>query len=138
MSGHRPLPDVTFIDHQLFWAGTRERQIRVQRCGQCGSVRFPPRAVCGACQSAAAEWVDAGTQGWLYSWTVTHRAMMVAFRDSVPYVVGVVELDGLPGIRLLGQVVNADPGSLRIGMPMRAVFMDASDEVTLVNWEPRI
>ncbi|MBV8615506.1 MAG: DNA-binding protein, partial [Acetobacteraceae bacterium] len=36
-----------------FWDGTREGELRLQRCKSCDTVYFPPRPFCPACASRA-------------------------------------------------------------------------------------
>ena len=137
MSAAPPLPNVDYLEHKAFWEATRNRRIEVQKCAQCGSLRFPPRPSCTRCGSMEHAWVEVAGKGTLFSWTVTHVAMHPAFASAVPYAVGVVELSGGEGVRMLGRVVNADPAQLRTGMALRAVFEPSTDErVVLVNWEP--
>ncbi|MBX6378916.1 MAG: Zn-ribbon domain-containing OB-fold protein [Clostridia bacterium] len=132
----KPLPDLTYIDHRPFWEGTRRHELRIQRCADCGLWRHFPRPMCPRCGSTRAEWPAVTPRGTLYSWTVTHRAMLPAFAGDVPYAIVIVELDEPRGVRLLGNAVDCDPSELRLGMPMEAVFQDVTDEVTLVHWRP--
>ena len=136
MSSGRPVPNVEHLEHRAFWEATRAHQIKVQKCASCGTHRFPPRPACNECGSLEHEWVELSGKGRLYSWTTTHVAMMPSFADAVPYIVGVIELEGAKGVRMLGRVVHAESGRLRLGTPVRAVFEDVDDKVTLVNWEP--
>ena len=136
MSAVRPLPTVDYLDHKPFWDATRSGKIMVQKCTACGAVRFPPRPACTKCGSLDVEWVELDAKGHLYSWTVTHVAMNPYFADAVPYAVVVVELAGGEGIRMLGRLAGADPGALHLGLPMRAVFEEIDERVTLVNWKP--
>jgi uncharacterized OB-fold protein len=46
----------------------------------------------------------------------------------------IVELDDMPGIRLVGHLSGIR--ELRIGMPMRAVFERLDDDAVLPQWEP--
>lgn len=137
MSAAAPLPNVDYLEHQPFWEAARQQRLVVQKCGQCGTLRFPPRPACGKCGSMEHAWVEVGGRAALFSWTVTHVAMNPAFASLVPYAVAVVELADAPGVRMLGRVVEAAPAQLRTGMAMRAVFEPTADErVVLVNWKP--
>ena len=48
--GRRARPQPT-PETQHFWDGTREGELRLQRCNACGKVYFPPRPFCPACAS---------------------------------------------------------------------------------------
>jgi len=45
------------------------------------------------------------------SWTALHPPVLAVWADQVPFVVLLVELDGAPGVRMLGQLVD-DSGTL--------------------------
>lgn len=74
--------------------------------------------------------------GELYSWTTIGRAFLAGFESDVPYTVGIVELSGL-GVRMLGRIVDCNPGDLRLQLPMKAVFSVASPNITLCHWTLR-
>jgi len=127
-----PAPDLDDPDFAPFWAGCREERLLVQRCGR-GHLHWPPRPACPQCRDTARGWQEVDGTGWLYSWTVVHRTPLPAFQARIPYVVGVVELGTHPGVRLLGRCL-ADPGQLRIGLPMRAVFEHVTEQFSLPLW----
>jgi uncharacterized OB-fold protein len=54
--------------------------------------------------------------GEVYTWTVVRHAVNPALRDSVPYNVVVVLLDGTDGVRLVSNLIDAPPEALRIGL----------------------
>jgi uncharacterized OB-fold protein len=41
------------------------------------------------------------------------------------------------GVRLFSNPVGVEAGSLRIGMPVEAVFEDVTSDVTLLKFKPR-
>ena len=133
-AGHRkPLPIPSDISRP-FWDGLREGVLRVQRCRGCGRHVFYPRNFCPHCLSEGLEWVTASGLGKLYSFTVVRRAMHPAFQENVPYVFAIVELD--EGPRVTANVINCSPESLRVDMPLRAVYDSVTPEVTLLKFEP--
>jgi uncharacterized OB-fold protein len=75
--------------------------------------------MCPDCGRLGVEWVEASGRGAVYSFTVSHRGPG-PWADHVPYVVAYVELD--EGPRVLTNLVGLDPGDVRIGMPVAAVF----------------
>lgn len=131
------LPDIDDPLYAPYWEGTELGEIRVQCCGDCGTRRWPPRFMCWNCQSLATEWVEEEQQGRLFSWTVVGQPTTKAFMD-VPYVVGIVELEDKPVVRMVGYVANIDIATLAVGQKLKARFVKAgpAGEITLVHWEP--
>lgn len=127
----KPLPDVGDARTAPFWAGARVSQLLVQKCADCGYLRWPPGPVCPECLSRESGWAPVRTTGTLVSYCVYHRAFNRAFADDVPYAVGYVEL--ADGPRMYGQLVG-EPEHLEIGQPVHAIFAPVTAEVTLVRW----
>ena len=126
-----PYPD---RDSLPFWEGVRAGELRLQRCDRCGAWRFPPREVCWNCHSVESTWIATSGRGRVTSWIRNHQIFMPAYRDEVPYTVVQVALEEQPDIALIGRLDGgAEPAD---GLPVRAVFPAATDEVTLVHWEP--
>jgi uncharacterized OB-fold protein len=123
----RPLPRVDG-DAKPFWDATRAGRLVLQRCTACGTWRFPPGLVCRSCASTSAEWVPAAGRGHLHAVTVVHRTPIAAFRDDVPYFLGLVDLD--EGVRLMARLAPADRPP-PIGARLELAFEHVDDEVTL-------
>ncbi len=129
----KPLPEPSETTRP-FWEGTRARQLRLQRCRDCRKHIFYPRTICPFCLSEHLEWVTATGKGKVYSYTVVRRAMHPAFREDVPYVLAIVELD--EGPRLTTSIVGVAPEEVRVDMPVRAAYDDVTPDVTLLKFEP--
>jgi uncharacterized protein len=127
-----PLAD---LDSAPFWAAAREHRLVVQRCGDCGAYRFPARPICPRCHSWTSAWAEVSGRGRVLSWVVTHHVTHPAFARQVPYPVLLVELAEQPGLVMYGNLRPPD-APITSGMPVRAVFEDLTDEVTLVQWAP--
>jgi uncharacterized protein len=54
----------------------------------------------------------------------------------VPMIIGLTELDDAPGVRILTNIVEADPDELRCGLPMEVVF-EQREEFALPQFRPR-
>ncbi len=121
-------------DHDTggFFEAAARGELVVRACSGCGSVLHVPRAYCRACGSWEGEWRPAGTTGTLHSFTVADHQVHPAY--PVPYTIVLVDLDDVPGVRLLGHL-DGNP-DLTIGMPMDVRFDDLADGVVLPNWEP--
>jgi uncharacterized OB-fold protein len=111
-----PVPDAVT---RPFWEGVAEGVLRLQRCAGCGRHVFYPRAVCPYCTSADLAWVEAGGSGTVHSFTVVHRAP-AEYRDEVPYVVALVDLD--EGVRMMTRLVDVGPAAVRVGMPVEVAI----------------
>jgi hypothetical protein len=89
------------------------------RCRFCGETFFPSRVCCRRCSSQDMEEVRFNPVGKLYSFTsmkVKSPHLMV----PVPYMVGVVELEG--GERVKTLLTDCDQSSLEVGMDMELVI----------------
>jgi uncharacterized protein len=129
----KPLPRVD-EEGRGWWEALARHELYFQRCRQCGTKRFPPRAVCPACLSSATEWVRASGRGTVYSFTVTHQNHAPGFREALPYVLAVVELE--EGPRMMTNVVGCVPDDVRIGMAVEVEFDDVTPDVTLAKFKP--
>lgn len=117
-----------------FWEATRRGALVVQRCAQCGAHQFYPRALCTSCGAPDPAWVDASGRGRLHAWSVVHRAPGPQFRERVPYVVALVDLD--EGPRLMTHLVDADPEALRAELPVQVRFDGPSGEIRVPLFVP--
>jgi uncharacterized OB-fold protein len=135
------LPDLEAPDAKEFWEGTAVGELRIQRCGDCGRRRMPPRPMCPACQSLTSEWETMSGRGTIWSFVVPHPPLLPAYAERSPYNAIVVSLDEDPAIRLVGNLVPAaeaeineiDPSTIRIGERVRVVFHRVED-VHLPRW----
>lgn len=117
-----------------FWKAARRGELRVQRCSSCARHVFYPRLNCPHCGSAELQWVTASGRGTVFTFTVARRPTHPAFADRVPYVIGIVELE--EGPRMTTNIVQCDPDSVYIGMPVKVVFEDADEKIALVYFRP--
>ena len=67
---------------------------------------------------------------------IFRRAFLPEFRDDVPYVVAIIELEESPTVRILSNVVGRKPEEVAFGMPVRVVFEDVTGDVTLFKFGP--
>jgi uncharacterized OB-fold protein len=138
------LPDIGDPIAAPFWAGAREGRLLVQHCAACATPRFPPRPFCGRCGSAPCDWRPSAGRGRIWSWVLSHGPTLPAFADLAPYPVAVVELDDLPGIRMVGNLIAAPgaainsvpPEAIAIGLPVSVSFASVADGVVLPMWRP--
>jgi hypothetical protein len=129
--GPLPKPDK---DSEVYWEAARRHELVIQQCGACGKYRFYPRILCPHCLSEQFEWRQASGRGVVYSFTVIHRPPFPAFRDRVPYVLALIDLE--EGVRMMSNIIECEPTDVRIGMPVEVAFDDVTEEVTLPKFKP--
>jgi uncharacterized OB-fold protein len=129
----KPMP-VPSEDSQPFWAAAKKHELSLQRCGTCGSFRFPPAPVCPECTALGGEWAKLKGRGKIFSFVVFHRAFHKSFEKDVPYAVALVELE--EGPRLVINIVGVTPDQIRCDMPVELVFEDVTPECTLPKFKP--
>ena len=127
----RPRPAIT-QDNAFWYEGAREHKLLIQRCTSCGTLRHPPLPACGACGSLEWDTVEASGLGTLYSFVVVHYPQVAAFDYPLP--IGLVELE--EGTRVVANLGAVEPGTIVIGMKLRAVFVDHDDELSLPLFVP--
>jgi uncharacterized OB-fold protein len=75
------------------------------------------------------EWVKASGRGQVLTFTIVRRAVSEAYAADVPYVVALIQLD--EGPTMMSNVVQCDPESLEIGSPVKVMFEDWSEEISV-------
>ena len=117
-----PLPDTSWEPLRPYWAAAAEGRLVIPRCDRCGRWSWYPRSACRQCRGDAFTWTAVPGQGRLFSWSVVRHPFLPSFKDKVPFVTGLVTIDGVPGIRLATEVVDCDPHELECDQPVEAVF----------------
>ena len=131
MTRGRPLPQIT-LDTREFYEAARRGELRFQRCSDCATWRHYPRPACPQCLSRNYRWDLASGRGRVYTWTIVHGPTLPAFQDEVPYNVVDVLLD--EGIHFQSQVLDCPADEIRADMPVQAVFVPVSEDITLVKF----
>jgi uncharacterized protein len=117
-----------------FWDGLRAHRLTMQRCLDCGYVRWPPGRHCPQCLSTRADWAELSGRGSVWSIAVYEHAYDPEFAASLPYNVALVEL--AEGPMLISNLVTDDITTISIGDPVTAVFDDVSAGLSLVRFAP--
>ena len=117
-------PPVTDVSAP-FWDATREKRLTIQRCADCERWIWYPRSACTGCLGEDLRWTDVAGAGSVYAVTVHHRPGVAEMNDRVPYAVALVELQ--EGVRMLTNIVDCDPESVRIGQQVLVAWEALSD-----------
>jgi hypothetical protein len=129
----RPAPDVRGPG-KTYWQSGRDGVLKVQRCTACGQPFWYPRTHCPHCGSDALEWITTSGRGHVYTFTVVRQSPDPFFAPRVPYVVAMVEL--AEGPRVMANVIDCDPETVRIGMPVTVGFERQEDDVHVPLFRP--
>ncbi|HIG42058.1 MAG: Zn-ribbon domain-containing OB-fold protein [bacterium] len=116
-----------------FWKGAKQAELKLQKCGDCSHVYFPPRPFCPSCASRSVEVFTASGRGTLYSYVINHRPHPA--HDN-PYSIAVVSLD--EGPRMMTNIINCPqtPEALQLDMSVEVIFEEMSEEISLPYFQP--
>ncbi len=128
----KPLPVVNDLN-KPHWEGAKRHEFLMQRCKECGHKWFPPFPTCTNCQSTNVEWYKSSGKGTVFSYIVYHQGWLPGYKDSVPYNVAIIEVEG---VRFINNVVGIDNKAIKVDMPVQVTFEDVTPEVTIPRFKP--
>ena len=70
----------------------------------------------------------------MFSFVTYHRMYHKGWKDDLPYVVAVIELE--EGPRLLSNITNCAPEDVKCDMAVKVVFDDVTEDTTLPKFSP--
>ena len=79
----KPLPRID-EESRPWWEALKRHELYIQKCRDCGDLRYYPRALCPNCLSSSTEWVRCAGKGTVYTFTVTIRIRRRAFANRCP------------------------------------------------------
>lgn len=126
-----PTPD---SETEPFWDALREGTFLLRHCDACGRDHYYPRPFCPSCWSDEVSWRPAAGTGTVYTYSVVHSNDLPPFKERVPYVAAIVELD--EGPRVMTNIEGVAPEAVEIGMRVAVEYRPISDEVTIPVFRP--
>jgi uncharacterized protein len=124
-------------------------KFHLQSCKSCRTLRYPPTTACPWCTALESEWVPVEGKGTVHSYAEVHHGIQPAFKERVPYLILLVDLDTQKGkpteheaLRVVGNLCTPD-GELApadqvkrvgIGTRVRMIFSDVSDGLSIPQW----
>ena len=121
---------------EQFWSFTTKNELRLQQCGDCGGMRWPPAAVCDGCLSASYKWVEVTGAAKLVSWVTFRRQYFPQYPP--PHTAIVVELG--EGPLFVSALDDERVAELHEGMEMELGWKPSQDrhgEYNLPVFRPR-
>jgi NAD(P)-dependent dehydrogenase (short-subunit alcohol dehydrogenase family)/uncharacterized OB-fold protein len=91
-------------------------QFKLQVCGACGAVQYPPRETCHQCLCGTLRWREQSGAAELIAETTLHHSNDLYFQERLPWRLGLVRLDAGPTavVHLHGGCAPA-PSRVRVG-----------------------
>jgi uncharacterized OB-fold protein/acyl dehydratase len=114
-------------DNAWWWEACDEGRLLIQRCGDCGELRHPPRPMCGSCGSTRWDSIEASGRGSVHSYTVLHHPPIPGYDFPLP--VGLIDLE--EGTRIVANVKGCRPEDIHIGMKVECVFENTDENMKL-------
>jgi uncharacterized OB-fold protein len=123
---------------QPFWDAAKLDRLVAPKCTSCGTFRLPPAPCCWVCQHRDVEWVELPGTGTIYTFIVVRHPLHPDMAECCPYVSGAVDLDGTQGegARLLVNIIDCDPETVRIGDRVEIVFEHVNEEMHTPRFRP--
>jgi uncharacterized OB-fold protein len=128
----KPLPTPDDVNRE-YWQAAADGRLLIQTCPQCGQRQFYPRALCTHC-GGQPEWLECTGRGTVHTRTIIRQMGMKPFRNELPYVVAMIELE--EGPLVMSNVTDCDPDAVKIGMPVEVHFIRAADDIGIPMWRP--
>lgn len=119
-------------DNAWWWEAIDQGRLLIQRCRACGTLRHPPRPMCGECQSTEWDSIEASMEGEVFSFTQLHYPKFPGY--PYPLICAVIQLR--EGTRLVANVLGCDASELRIGMKVRGRVERVDEKTVLPNFYP--
>ncbi|OBH44955.1 Zn-ribbon domain-containing OB-fold protein [Mycobacterium mantenii] len=128
-----PVPEPTPVSRP-FWDGLAQHLILVQYSPSLRRYVFYPRTLAPGTLADDLEWREIDGAGTLYTFTIARRPTGPPWQDAPPQLLAVVQWDAGP--KFSTELVDIDPGDIRIGMRVRPVFYDLPEGITLLKYRP--
>ena len=135
MSYQKPIPLKT-QDNQPYWDAADRHELVLQKCETCKSYNHPPGPACAKCGSTELSWESQGADitGTIYSYVVSYRPFLPGFQDDLPTIIAIVQLDKLQEVKIIGNVLTCPPEDMKIGMPVKMIWQDITEDRALPQW----
>jgi uncharacterized OB-fold protein len=121
-----PLEDGKQTRLSPFYDHLRTGRLTTTKCRKDGRIAWPPRVVCPECHTSELDWVDLPLDGRIYAFSAVLMGAPLGMESEVPFVVGLVEFDGVP-FRMFGRIVGTPWERCRVGQKVRAEPYDLPD-----------
>ena len=133
----RIIPRITDANRH-FWQGGERGELVFLRCRACGVYVHPPSPICPVDHGKDLHPEAVSGRGTVATFTVNHQPWIAGM--ALPYVIAFVEIEEQANVRVQTNIVDCDPGDVRIGLPVEVVFEhhpDPDGDVWVPLFRPR-
>jgi uncharacterized OB-fold protein len=128
----RPLPELDHVS-ATYWGAAARGELLFQECPACGHRQFYPRAMCTACAADTA-WRRASGRGTVHTFTIIRQNLAPPWRQWLPYVVAMVELE--EGPRMMSNITHCEVDDVCVGLPVACYMVRVDDGLAVPFWRP--
>jgi uncharacterized OB-fold protein len=116
------------LDNRAFYAGWLVKELRLNRCADCGRWHHPPQPVCPSCWSERVVPTRVEGRGTIHLLIRLYQGPAAPGVDysAGPYPVAVVELDEQPALRFTSTLIDYEPADLVIGTRVELDWIERS------------
>ena len=143
--------EITELDQEnlAYFQHCADHDYHLQSCNECDLLRYPPTAACPWCSCLESSWKPVEGKGVIYSYEEVAHAIQPAFKQHLPYLVLLVELDTQrdhpaehESLRIVANLTDAN-GDLTtpelvkqvgIGTRVKMVFKDVADGISMPHF----
>jgi uncharacterized protein len=121
--------------NRAFWTGGGGGRLLISWCANCELWIAPPAGECPDCGGALVGRPVSG-RGTVFTYTINYQPFNPAV--PVPYVIAIVTLEEQSDLRIATNIVDCEPDSVHIGLPVEVRFEHAAgDDVFVPVFAPR-
>jgi len=112
-------------------------ELAIQRCRACRRWIHFPESSCPTCGSTELAFEPVSGQGTVETFSVIHKSFVPEFQGREPYVIAWIGLPEQPGLRVFGNIVDAAPEDVSIGMAVEVFFETRDGHGALPNFKKK-
>lgn len=120
----RALPVVDY-DSEAYWKGGADGRLHIYRCQDCKYYVHPPVRFCPKCEGLNVEPEATSGKGFITSFTINYKQWVPGLPDR--FVLAIVRIAEQDDVQLITNIVNCDPDSVTMDMPVKVVFEQHED-----------
>jgi uncharacterized OB-fold protein len=112
-------------DNKAFYRGLLDRQLLIDRCGDCGHWFHPPRPICPKCWSRDIRPTPVSGRGHIHLLILLHQGPPApGVNYANPHPVATIELIEQAGLRFTSTIVGSPNADLAIGQAVELCWID--------------